>query len=100
MTSHAYAFLTCWRVDRPSGSAHTYSVLVYTHQGGPVRTNIDIDDRLMREALRRTGLKTKRATVEAGLRLLVAIDSQSALRRLRGQVRWEGNLDEMRRLRG
>ncbi len=65
-----------------------------------MRTNIVIDDRLMREALRRTGLKTKRATVEAGLRLLVAINSQSGVRRLRGQVRWEGNLDEMRRLRG
>ena len=62
----------------------------------PVRTNIDIDDGLMREAMRRSGASTKKAAVEAGLRLLVRTYSQSAIRRLRGKVRWEGELTESR----
>jgi len=62
-----------------------------------MRTNIEIDDRLMREALRSSGARTKRATVEAGLRLLVQVRRQSGIRRLRGKVRWEGDLNESRR---
>ncbi len=62
-----------------------------------MRTNIEIDDRLMREALRSSGARTKRATVEAGLRLLVQVQRQAGIRRLRGKVRWEGNLKESRR---
>ncbi len=62
-----------------------------------MRTNIEIDDRLMREALRSSGARTKRATVEAGLRLLVQVRRQAGIRRLRGKVRWEGNLKESRR---
>jgi Arc/MetJ family transcription regulator len=46
-----------------------------------------------------TGLKTKKAAVEAGLRLLVQINEQQAIRRLRGKVTWSGNLDEMRAAR-
>ncbi len=61
-----------------------------------MRTNIVIDDELMREAMEASGLPTKRATVEAALKLLIQIKSQTAVRRLRGKVRWEGNLDEMR----
>lgn len=61
-----------------------------------VRTNIVIDDRLMREAMRATGLTTKRAVVEAGLRLLIQTKAQSRIRRLRGKVKWEGDLDESR----
>ena len=61
-----------------------------------MRTNIVIDDRLMREAMRATGLSTKRAVVEAGLQLLVRVGTQAGIRRLRGKVRWEGDLDEMR----
>ena len=61
-----------------------------------MRTNIDIDDRLMREAMRRSGAPTKRAAVEAGLRLLVKTYAQTAIRRLRGKVRWEGDLNESR----
>ncbi len=61
-----------------------------------MRTNIIIDDRLMREAMRVTGLTTKRAVVEEGLRLLVQVRAQTGIRRLRGKVRWQGNLDEMR----
>ena len=62
-----------------------------------MRTNIDIDDSLMRQAMRHSGVRTKKAAVEAGLRLLVETHAQSAIRRLRGKVRWEGNLDASRR---
>jgi Arc/MetJ family transcription regulator len=61
-----------------------------------VRTNIEIDDSLMDEALKVSGLGTKREVVEAGLRLLVRIKQQQRIRRLRGKLRWEGNLDDMR----
>jgi Arc/MetJ family transcription regulator len=61
-----------------------------------MRTNIVIDDRLMDEAMRKAGVKTKRAAVEAGLRLLIQVKSQSRIRRLRGKVRWTGDLNKMR----
>ena len=61
-----------------------------------MRTNIVIDDRLMDEAMRKAGLKTKRAAVEAGLRLLIQVKSQARVRRLRGRIRWSGDLNEMR----
>ncbi|MBZ5705777.1 MAG: type II toxin-antitoxin system VapB family antitoxin [Acidobacteriia bacterium] len=61
-----------------------------------MRTNIDIDDRLMHQAMRRSGARTKKAAVEAGLRLLVETHAQSAIRRLRGKVRWDGDLDQSR----
>jgi Arc/MetJ family transcription regulator len=61
-----------------------------------VRTNIVIDDKLMREALRATGLKTKRAAVEEGLRTLLRLSRQSELRRFRGKLKWKGDLDAMR----
>jgi Arc/MetJ family transcription regulator len=61
-----------------------------------MRTNIEIDDRLMREAMRRSGTRTKRAAVEAGLRLLAETHAQGSIRRLRGKVAWEGNLQQSR----
>ena len=61
-----------------------------------MRTNIEIDDRLMREAMRSSGKRTKRATVEAGLRLLVQTQAQAKIRRLRGKIRWQGDLDASR----
>jgi Arc/MetJ family transcription regulator len=61
-----------------------------------MRTHIVIDSRLIQEAMRVTGLRTKRAVVEAGLRLLVQVKAQKGIRRLRGKVAWEGNLDAMR----
>ncbi len=61
-----------------------------------MRTNIVIDDRLMARAMRATGLTTKREVVEAGLKMLIHVKSQSGMQRLRGKVDWEGNLDEMR----
>ena len=61
-----------------------------------MRTNIDIDDDLMAEALRQSGAPTKRAAVEEGLRLLIQTRRQSALRRLRGKVTWKGDLQASR----
>ena len=61
-----------------------------------MRTNIDIDDELMDEALRRSGAPTKKAAVEEGLRLLIQTRRQAGIRRLRGKVRWEGDLTAMR----
>jgi Arc/MetJ family transcription regulator len=61
-----------------------------------MRTNIVIDDKLMAEALRATGLKTKREAVELGLRTLLQLSKQGDIRRLRGKVAWEGDLDAMR----
>jgi len=61
-----------------------------------MRTNIEIDDQLIREAMRHSGARTKRAAVEAGLQLLVKTHAQTAIRRLRGKVQWEGDLHESR----
>jgi Arc/MetJ family transcription regulator len=62
-----------------------------------VRTNIEIDDDLMDQAMKASGLATKRETVEAGLRLLVQLKRQQGIRRYRGKLHWEGNLERMRR---
>ncbi|MEM9390461.1 MAG: type II toxin-antitoxin system VapB family antitoxin [Bacteroidota bacterium] len=61
-----------------------------------MRTNIVIDDNLMRKALNCSGLKTKKAVVEEALRLLIKLKSQARLLELKGKVKWEGNLDDMR----
>ena len=61
-----------------------------------MRTNIDIDDKLMINAMKACGAKTKKATVEKGLEILIQIERQSGLRDLRGKLLWEGSLDEMR----
>jgi Arc/MetJ family transcription regulator len=65
-----------------------------------MRTNIEIEDELMREAMRSSGKRTKRAAVEAGLRLLVQTRAQAKIRRLRGKVRWQGDLETSRSGRG
>ena len=62
-----------------------------------MRTTVLIDEKLIREAMKATGLKTKRAVVEAGLRALIQIKSQADIRRWRGPVHREGDLDEARR---
>ena len=64
-----------------------------------MRTNIEIDDQLMAEALRSSGESTKRAVVEAALRLLIQTKAQAGIRKLRGKIQWEGNLAELRRSR-
>jgi Arc/MetJ family transcription regulator len=61
-----------------------------------MRTNIVIDDKLMRDTLRATGLKTKREVVEEGLRALLRLHKQAEIRKLFGKVEWQGDLDAMR----
>ena len=61
-----------------------------------MRTNIVIDDELMEQVLRLTGLKTKREAVELGLKTLVRLSKQAELKSLRGKLQWDGDLDEMR----
>ncbi|MGA2270535.1 MAG: type II toxin-antitoxin system VapB family antitoxin [Bryobacteraceae bacterium] len=61
-----------------------------------MRTNIVIDDRLMRDTLRATGLKTKREAVELGLRTVLRLRKQVGIRRLRGKLAWQGDLNAMR----
>jgi Arc/MetJ family transcription regulator len=61
-----------------------------------MRTNIEIDEQLVRQAMRKSGATTKRAAVDAGLRLLVKTHSQVAIRRLRGKIHWEGDLNQSR----
>ena len=61
-----------------------------------MRTNIVIDDKLMRDTLRATGLKTKREAVEEGLRSLLRLKRQAEIRKLRGKLNWQGDLNAMR----
>ncbi len=62
-----------------------------------MRTNIVIDPKLMDEALRLSGARTKRQVVEDSLRLLIQIKRQERLRKMRGKLKWTGNLEAMRR---
>ena len=61
-----------------------------------MRTNIVIEEKLIKNAMRATGLKTKKAVVEEGLKLLLRLKQQEAVKAWRGKLPWEGNLDEMR----
>ena len=61
-----------------------------------MRTNIVIDDDLMSAAMKATGLKTKREAVELGLRTLVRLGRQEDIRRFRGKLAWDGDLEAMR----
>jgi len=72
-----------------------YEKHIHTHRCA-MRTNIVIDDKLMSEALKVTGYSTKKEAVEQGLKLLVKRGEQQKIRELRGKVKWEGDLDEMR----
>jgi Arc/MetJ family transcription regulator len=61
-----------------------------------VRTNIEIDDKLMADALLATGLKTKREAVEFGLKTVLKLKQQEELRQFRGKLNWQGDLEQMR----
>jgi len=61
-----------------------------------VRTNIVIDDELMKRVLKITGLRTKREAVEMGLKVLLKLQKQEGIRAFRGRLNWEGDLDAMR----
>jgi Arc/MetJ family transcription regulator len=73
---------------------------IYVYEGRfPMRTNIVLDDELVEEAMRYTGLTTKKGVIEEALRTLVRLKSQESIRSLRGQLRWEGDLNTLRESR-
>lgn len=61
-----------------------------------MRTNIVIDDQLMADALKVTGVATKREAVELGLKTLIRLKKQEEIKKLRGRLKWEGDLSDMR----
>jgi Arc/MetJ family transcription regulator len=72
------------------------TLMIHTLMGPNMRTNIDIDDVLMRKAMKASGQQTKRATVEAGLRLLVRLKEQEKILQLGGKIDWRGDLEQSR----
>ena len=64
-----------------------------------MRTNIVIDDTLMADALKATGVTTKKEAVELGLKTLIRLKNQEKIRGFRGKLKWEGDLDAMRETR-
>jgi Arc/MetJ family transcription regulator len=77
--------------------AHKYAKMVYPHS---MRTNIDVNESLIRKAKRLTRLKTKRQIVDRALELLVRSESRKGILRYYGSGIWKGNLKAMRRNRG
>ena len=73
-----------------------YDIINDTHWRQDMRTNVVIDDDLMASAIKASGLRTKKDTIEEGLKLLVQMKSQKEIKRFRGKLKWSGNLDEMR----
>ena len=73
---------------------HSTKIRLISYSGSP--SNVVIDDQLMAEALKASGCETKKEAVEQGLKLLVQLSKQQEIRNLRGKVKWEGDLNEMR----
>ena len=63
----------------------------------PKRTNVRVDDKLLKQAMRASGAAIKREAVDKALRLMVALKAQESIRQLRGKLKWDGDLDTMRR---
>ena len=85
--------------DREGWLRHTsdvYNAINDTHRRCRMRTNVVIDDKLMKSAQEAAGLKTKKETIEEGLKLLVQLRRQAGVKDLRGRLDWSGDLDEMR----
>jgi Arc/MetJ family transcription regulator len=74
------------------GALHTHSYCTQT-----MRTNIVIDDKLIAEAMKLSGARTKREAVEDSLRLMVQLKRQERIRGACGKLKWTGDLDAMRR---
>lgn len=62
-----------------------------------MRTNIVIDDLLMNDARKVSGFRTKKETIESALKLLIKVKSQSFIKKFRGKLKWEGDLESMRK---
>lgn len=61
-----------------------------------MRTHIIINDELMTDVLKLTGIKSKREAVELGLRTLLALKQQEKIKQFKGALKWEGDLEQMR----
>jgi Arc/MetJ family transcription regulator len=61
-----------------------------------MRTNVVLDDSLIREAMELSGCRTKRKAIEEGLKLLIRFNQQNRIRKVRGKLKWTGDLDKMR----
>jgi len=61
-----------------------------------MRTNIIIDDTLMADVLKATGVKSKREAVELGLKTLLLLKQQEGIKAFKGKLKWEGDLEQMR----
>jgi len=70
-------------------------LLVYTWRS-PMRTNIVIDEKLISDAIKATGARTKREAVELGLKALIQLKKQEGLKGFRGKLKWRDDLDRMR----
>jgi Arc/MetJ family transcription regulator len=69
-------------------------------EGDMKRTNIVIDEKLIKAGLKATGLKTRRALVDYALRDVLRRESQKRILELKGKIHWEGDLSSMRKVRG
>ena len=58
--------------------------------------SIVIDEKLMAEAMALSGLKTKKAAVEEGLKLLIQLKMQEKIKNFHGKLQWEGDLGKSR----
>ena len=61
-----------------------------------MRTNIEINDKLMNDVLKATGVKTKKEAVELGLKTLIRLKKQGNIKNFRGELKWTGDLDDIR----
>jgi len=71
-------------------------VIIIVYKLFIMRTNIVIDDFLMEEALKLSDLKTKKSVIEKALKLLIRFEKQTSIKKLRGKLKWEGDLNKMR----
>lgn len=62
-----------------------------------MRTNVVIDDELMNDARKVSGYRTKKETIESALKLMIKVKSQTIIKKYRGKLKWEGDLESMRR---
>jgi Arc/MetJ family transcription regulator len=84
------------RFFSPEGMEANLLMCIFRKTIHIMRTNIEIDEKLIEEAMKISGLKTKKAAVEAGLKLIITLKHQEKIKNLRGKLKWVGNLEQMR----
>jgi Arc/MetJ family transcription regulator len=75
------------------------NITIFVYEEIVMRTNIDIDDKLMRDAMAATKLKSKKEVVHVALSELIRMKKQKSILTYRGKTKWEGDLDQMRATR-